>query len=445
MRALTGGATETTVRAMIRLALHTLGCRTNQAELASIRAGIEAAGDEVEFVRWDEAADVYLLHTCSVTARAERQCRQRLHQAARTAPEAAILVSGCYAQLSALPLSELPGVVAVVGTAHRAALPDLILRHGGSGPVIRVDAPSRDHGLDDPVVVRDPLRTRAPLKVQEGCDRSCSYCVVPRARGPERSLPARDVLNRAHALARAKHPEIVLTGTHTGRWGRGLPGEPRLPELLDRLLERCGHTRFRLSSLDPQEVTVELLRQVRCEPQLCAHLHLSLQHVSPGILGAMGRPAGGARVVGEVTAALPGACIGVDVIAGFPGETDVQFDALCDWLDASGVAYLHPFRFSPRPGTAAASMPDPVPSSLARARVAELRRISEDVLRPRFLRSLLGQELEVCVERGEGDERIGVSAEFATVVFIAPAAAVGSMARVRVDEVDGSRCRGMLR
>ncbi len=433
---------------MIRLALHTLGCRTNQAELASIRTGIETAGEEIAFVRWDEPADVYLLHTCSVTARADRQCRQKLHQAARTAPQASLVVSGCYAQLSPDTLAALPNVHAVVGLAHRAELPRLVLAlargDAGEGSV-QVRPPGVDDGLDDLPVGRDDRRTRAPLKIQEGCDRSCAYCVVPLARGPERSLAAEEVLNRARALARAGHPEIVLTGTHTGRWGRGLGAGERLPQLLDRLLDTCADVRFRVSSLDPQEVSDALLQRVAGEPRLCSHLHLSLQHTRPGILAAMRRPLDGPDVVARVCATLPDACVGVDVIAGFPGETASDAAAMLDWLAAAGLAYLHPFRYSARAGTPAASMAGQVPTDVARSRVAALRELGEQSLRPRFGRSLVGRDLEVVVERADGVRRTGVSSEFATVRFTAPDLHVGAVARVRVTDVDGSSCLGMLR
>jgi len=428
----------TTVRP-VRVALHTLGCRTNQAELAGFRQAIADADPGVEFVPWDEQADVYLLHSCTVTARADRQCRQKVHQAHRHAPDARIVISGCYAERDAHALAGLPGVQAVIGCMARGSVVSEVLRR--SRPA---DGGGRRARVDEPAPAADPRRTRATLKIQEGCDHRCTYCVVPSVRGSSRSSTLQAVLAGAQTLVAAGHPEVVLTGTHIGRWGKDLTPRATLADLLDELAGAMGDARLRLSSLDPREITSPLLDKIAADPRICRHLHLSMQHTDPGILAAMGRPSAPVDVVMEAAQVLPRACIGADIIAGFPGETAAAFEQLTESLESLPLAYLHVFGYSTRPGTAAADLPGRLSRDELSARVAALRALSDEQMRPRFLRGLIGRDLDVVVERTTAIGIRGVSSEFATVEAEGSAAAVGSRIGVRVGDVEGSVATGVL-
>ncbi len=424
---------------MIRIALHAIGCRTNQAEIDQIRRDLGMARDEVQFVPWDEPADLYILNSCTVTSRADRSCRQKIYQAGRRAPGAPILVTGCYAQLAAGDLAALQGVTAVLDNRHkdqvaRRALEALHQTGALPGSPDRVGDPASDAGI----------RARGLLKIQEGCDRRCAYCIVPLVRGPSRSVSLEQALVEASGLAGDGYEEIVVTGIHTGRWGHDLEPRRTLAGMLRRLLSEVPGPRFRISSLDPDEVTDGLLGLLNTESRLCRHLHLSLQHLDPDVLHRMHRPVSAlSGTVERIAEKVPGIGLGADIIAGFPGETPEQFERLYDGLRALPLAYLHIFGFSPRPGTAAAEMEGLEPA-IIRERVGRLRQLSEQTLQPRFLDGLVGRTLEVLVERADDGGLCGTSAEFATVCFDGPLELVGHRARPIVKKREGSRCLARL-
>ncbi len=426
---------------MLRVALMSLGCRANQAELSGIRNRLRALAGDLEVVSWDDAADVYLLNGCTVTSRADRQGRRRIHQARRRGDGAPVVVCGCLAESEASALASMPGVAAVVGNARKDDAAAIAIDLGRRFRRRRDPAPARvvrerierSTAVSCPASGGDPGRVRAPLKVQEGCDRRCAYCVVPLVRGPERSVAAGDVLAQARTLADAGHPEIVITGIHTGRWSGEGGSEGSLPDLLRLLLRRVPGPRFRVSSLDPDEVSPSLIELMREEPRLCRHLHLSIQHLCPTVLRAMGRPSDPRRVLDllhTLEDRIEGVTIGADVIAGFPGEDERSFEILREGLAGSPLAYLHVFGFSRRPGTAAWSMARQVPRAVVAARVRVLRELSEQSLRPRSLDVLRGRELEVVVERSAGATLRGTSSEYAAVELSGDPALVGRMVRV---------------
>lgn len=434
---------------MVRVALHSLGCRTNQVESEALRSSLEDGDEALRFVPWSEVADLYVLNTCTVTARADRQSRQRIHRAHRAAPDAPIVVTGCYAESDARTVAALPGVVAVVGPGRRGEVAELVgaVLGGRSRPGHRLtggfDGPT---GLPGHRVRRYVHRTRAPIKVQEGCDNRCTYCIVPAVRGPSRSLEPTVSVEDARRLAEAGHPEIVVAGTHIGRWGRDLRPVRRLVDLLGALLRGVPGVRFRLSSLDPHEVDDELLQLLRDEPRLCRHLHLTLQHCDPEILGRMGRraPADGfVEQLSRIRSTVPGIGLGTDVIAGFPGEDRRTFDAMVGTLAEMSPTYLHAFGYSPRPGTRAASFERQVSSEERRERVAILRELSEERLAPAFAADLVGREVQVVLEReGEGGAVLGTSSEFVPVAIRgASPAQVGILARAVVTATSG---RGVI-
>ena len=434
---------------MLRIALTTLGCRTNQVETEAIRHALEDSDGEVRIVPWSSPADVYVINTCTVTARADRQCRQQVHRAHRRAPRAAIVITGGYAEADSRTLAALPGVVAVLGPGHRGEIGRHVAEAGDRRPAV---AEVRTGGLSGAIgthrVDLHPGRTRVPVKVQEGCNSRCSYCIVPSVRGPSRSLSAREVIEDVRVLNGAGHPEIVIAGTHVGRWGRDLRPRQRIEDLIGALLAGAPGVRIRLSSLDLTEVTPALVDLLAREERVARHLHLTLQHTDPAVLAGMARrsPAGGvAARVEEIGELLPGFGLGADVIAAFPGEDRATFENLVATLEQLPLTYLHVFGFSARRGTLAASLPDPVDGPERRRRVATLRALSEERLAPRFAASLVGRRTMAVLEReGEGGRTLGTGSEFVPVAVDGGQRWLGKAVPIRITGTEGRLTIGRI-
>jgi len=416
-----------------KIAFYALGCKLNQYELRAIQEGFEARG--WEFVPFGEEAEVYLVHTCAVTGRSARQSRQMILRAKRLSPKALVVATGCYAEVA-------PEELRAVGT-------DLVIGTSRKEEVVRIveEALGRRPPPVSPLrVSRFPDRSRALLKVQDGCDRRCTYCIVPLARGPSRSRPLEEVVREAERLARAGHLELVLTGVDLGSYGKDLTPPVRITDLLEALEEVKG-PRFRLSSLEPMGLSEDLLDLMARSDRFCRHLHLPLQSGDEGILKAMGRPYRPEEYrawVEEACRRIPDICIGADVIVGFPGEDDVAFENTVRLLEDLPVAYLHVFPFSPRPGTRAYRMRETVGPEEKRRRAKLLRDLGERKRRE-FYRNLVGKELEVLMEdRYIGGKRVGLSDNYARVVVDAPEEYIGRIVRVRPLMLDGGVLVGML-
>jgi threonylcarbamoyladenosine tRNA methylthiotransferase MtaB len=401
----------------------------SRADADALVAGV---GGDVALAAEGERADCVVVNTCSVTADAERAARRAIRRAGREHPGARIVVSGCWAELAPRDAASLPGVAAVVGARSQAALPAAVRRACGA---------CADPG--GPPAAAPARHTRPFVKVQDGCDRRCAYCVVPAARGPSRSVPLEQAAAHVRALA-ARHAEVVLTGVHLGHYGRDLRPRRSLADLLRAVLAGGDVRRLRLSSVDAAELPRELLRAPEAAA-LCPHLHLPLQSGAPRVLAAMRRaerPEDFRAAVEDVAAAWPGACLGTDLIAGFPGETDADHRATVALVEALPLAYLHVFPFSPRPGTAAAVLPARVPGAVVRERAQELLAISDRRWRA-FLAGLDRREVEAVVERVEGGVARGIAREWAQVRWPASGEARGEVARVRVTGHDGAACAGV--
>ncbi len=364
----------------------TLGCKLNQfdsARVAGLLGGRAGAAPE------GEPADLVLLNSCTVTHRADREARRLLRQLRRENPAATLAVMGCAARRDAPGYAAMTEVDEVL--PRREEVDAFLARWGaveGRGGCRTVP----DFGG----------RTRAYLKVQEGCDLACSYCVVPSVRGPSRSVPPEEAAADLHALLEAGYREVVLTGINTGDWGRDLPGRGRLPDLVEALLAEPGDFRLRLNSVEPRRVTARLLEQVASSGgRLCRHLQVPLQSGSDAVLRAMKRNyrAGFYRkVLEEAAARAPGIGLGADVLVGFPTETPADFEATLRLVEASPLAFLHAFSFSPRPGTPAASL-RPLPPVEVAARMRALRSLGRERAE-RFARSQEGRTLRALVLSG---------------------------------------------
>ena len=379
---------------MKRYLVASLGCKVNQAEAASLAAQMQSLG-------WQQAGDgelvdLALLLTCSVTGVAARQSRQMARRLRRSHPQAQVVVTGC--DLQAEPQAYADAGCQVLGRSSLAQWGEILA--GLDLP--EYDAPpSPDAGGFCPgVQAPGPERTRGLLKVQDGCNAHCAYCIVPSTRGRSRSLPLEQAAQAFAELGQSGAAEVVLTGIHLGRWGWDLKPHQELAALLRALLAAHPGPRLRLSSLESEELTQGIIDLAASEPRLCPHLHLPLQSGSAHLLKKMGRPYGPqdyARTVGAAAAALPGLCLGADVLVGLPGENEQDFKDTRDLLASLPISYLHVFPYSPRPGTRAADMPDHPSPEVSKRRAAVLRQLGMAKKRA-YYQAQVGSTLEVIVE-----------------------------------------------
>jgi len=391
---------------MFRVAIATLGCKVNHYESEGIVEELESQGFSV--VPFTSPADLYIVNTCTITAKTDFQSRQLVRRAYRTNPRASIIVTGCYAQIAPQEVAKLPGVRMVAGTEMKERLPGIIRDITGEEQRINVSDISLKRTFSDLPVTRFPGQTRAYLKVQDGCNAFCSYCIIPYARGRSRSLPEDDVIRQIQTLTQAGHREIILTGICLGAYGLDLPFPTDLLGLLKRIEEDTDIERLRISSLNPADISDEIIDHFQGSRILCRHLHLSLQSGDDRILRLMRREYTTGQIadlVARLQRAIHGIAIGMDVITGFPGEGEEAFRNTSRFIENIRLAYLHVFPYSRRPGTTASSLPDQVIKSVRKERAALLRGIGNRK-RIAFNERFLGKNLSVLVE-GSRDKETG--------------------------------------
>ena len=425
---------------MTRPALYhvaTLGCKLNQFDSASMEATLVAMGFRPTADA--AAARLVVVNTCTVTSSADSQSRQLIRSLRRANPRCTLLVTGCYAQRDPRALEAIPGVDAVVGLEGQKELRGMVVKLVPDLP----PAPACEEAADDPLPFFSD-RTRAFLKIQEGCDLKCSYCVIPSVRGASRSVPPAQVLGRLGRLIESGFQEIVFTGVNTGDYGKDLDPSLTLAGLLRKAARLPGLGRLRLNSVEPRCVTRELVETLAEEPRLAPHLQVPLQSGSDAVLGRMRRPYSTEhyrRALEAIRGRLPSAGLGADVIVGFPGETEEEFRQTRSFVESSELNYLHVFSFTPRPGTPAGDARDRIPGDVIRRRNAELRDLGTRLSR-RFRTSFLHRELEVLGLRdvAQGEEIRALSGNFIEVSLRArPEEAVNRLVRARVTQVDESR------
>ena len=379
---------------MPRVSFMTLGCKVNQFETETMEGLFLQAGYQV--VPFGEAADVCVVNTCSVTALGEKKSRQIVRRARRENEKAIIAVTGCYAQLSPEELAALDGVRLVVGTRDRVRIVELVERAAREdGVVFDVGDVMAAKGFEDIPLYGTPTRTRAFLKIQEGCENFCTFCIIPYARGPLRSRPLESVRREAGKLIDAGFKEIVLTGIHLGAYGRDLAEDVTLADAVREILSLGGLARLRLGSLESVELSDELFALLRDEPRLARHLHLPLQSGSDAVLRAMNRhydKAAFAQLLANVRQAVPEVSITTDVIVGFPGETDALFEESLDFVSQMGFAKVHVFPYSRREGTPAARMAGQLPMAVKKERVRRMEETAEE--RARTIRGKMVGKIE---------------------------------------------------
>ena len=384
------------------------GCRATQADGAAIERqlldrGLARAGSATE-------AEVVVLNTCTVTASADQDARAAIRRIHRENPEAQILVTGCYAQRAPLEISALPGVSLVVGNSHKHEVANLIsspATNGGFVPLAKLA------GTESGVIVGDifahteltaaPVfdvegfdKTRPNLKVQDGCNNRCSFCIIPYVRGRSRSLKLDHVLREVDGLVAKGYREIVLSGINLGRWGRELQPRANFATMLRTILEQTRIEKLRISSVEPMDWTNDVIELVASSPRICKHAHVPLQSGSDRILRAMHRkyrPWHYADRIERIRLAMPDAAIGADVMVGFPGESDEEFEQTRAFIEQLPFTYLHVFTYSSRPGTPSAEMPNQVPVQVARERNRVLRELIAGKKRA-FMESFVGREVQ---------------------------------------------------
>lgn len=418
----------------IRVAITTLGCKVNQVESAALDNAFAAAG--CALVDFREQADIYVVNSCAVTARAGQQSRQVLRNALRRNPEARVLITGCYAQIAADTLRAIDPRVLLIGNSHKEELVAVAL---GRAPVPALLPMAEKQGVFALPVQHFPGHSRAFLRIQDGCSNFCSYCIVPYTRGRSRSLPLQQVMQQAGLFAEAGYREIVVTGINVGRYGLDLAENETIVTVLARLCTAFPEIRFRLSSIEPPEIDAALLDMAAAHPNCMPHFHIPLQSGDDRVLAAMRRRYRSADFAGRVQALrarLPLAAVGCDVLTGFPGETEAQAANTRALLQECAVSFLHVFPYSRRPGTPAAGMPDQVPAGSKSERAGLLHKLDAD-LRRHFYAANLGRVLRILVERRRADGMLeGFSENYIPVRLAGPEALVGKIAAVRLLRVD---------
>ncbi len=426
----------------------TLGCKVNQYESAYLEEsllewGWRKAGRE-------ETADAAVINTCMVTGRASYQSRQAIRRQIRESPGGLVVVTGCYAQVSPGELACIPGVDLVAGNTFKGRLPNLIREWVPSNEPVVLQEPLSKHASFEVLPVRGrPGRTRALLKIQDGCSNYCTYCIVPYARGRPRSMDVEAVLRALEGFSREGYQEVVLTGIHLGKYGLDLGPHTDLKTLLRRIARCRLPLRIRLSSLEPDEVDEELVDLVASDSRLCNHFHLAMQSGDNGVLRRMNRSCT-AEMFSEIAKAvrrrIPRAAVGADVLVGFPGESDEAFEGTLRLVEELPLTYLHVFRYSPRPGTPAAGFSDVIPPAVAKERAAALRNLGREKRKAHF-RSCLGEAHSVLVENVEPGERpvgSGLSDNYIPVSFPADCAGVGDVVRVVAERLEGDHVTGRV-
>lgn len=423
----------------------TLGCKVNQYESACLRESLLQRG-------WAEApegvkAALTVVNTCIVTQRASYQSRQAIRRAIKENPAGLAVAVGCYAQVFPEQLQGIQGLDLIADNTAKGGLPEVFQHLEKGKQPVQVTQGLFPQAFSDVLPISE--RTRAMLKIQDGCESFCSYCIVPYARGPVRSLEPEKVMERLSALSQRGYKEVVLTGIHLGRYGTDLKPGLGLKDLLCLVRERRLPLRIRLSSLEPKEVDRDIIEMAATEDWLCRHFHIPLQSGDDEILRMMNRHYSGddfRRLIETIRAKIPMAAIGADILAGFPGEDDNAYLHTYDLVKDLPLSYFHVFPFSPREGTPASTFGAQVPQNEIRTRTDRLRALGDEKRR-NFYDSCLGKEFDVLTEGWQEKGRTvkGLSDNYLPLVFPSSRSSQNEIVRVRAERVEkhtvhGTRC-----
>jgi threonylcarbamoyladenosine tRNA methylthiotransferase MtaB len=426
------------------VAFHTLGCKLNFSETSALSRMFENHG--FQEVAFEQSADIFVINTCSVTDFADRKCRNIVRQALRKSPQAKIIVVGCYAQLKPEEIASIPGVDLVLGAAEKFRILEFIdgISKASDKGMVRAGEVKEANVFIDSFSFGD--RTRSFLKVQDGCDYKCSFCTIPQARGASRSDTVENVLNNIAIIAEKGVKEIVLTGVNLGDFGNGtavVEGmKPKKDDLFIDLIKAIDQQnaihRFRISSIEPNLLTDEVIEFVSNSHNFLPHFHIPLQSGSPSILRKMRRRYTTEHYQSRIETIrkyMPNACIGADVIVGFPGETEEEFMETYHFIHSMDLSYLHVFTYSERANTPAVSFESPVPMTLRRERNERLRILSEKKKRD-FYNRFEGQTMEVLFEKGTEEGFVsGFTQNYLKISLPADDILINTLARVKLKKL----------
>ena len=435
---------------MKKVSLHTIGCKLNFSETSTIgNQFLQNGFDIVDFkdsTSGNDPADVYVFNTCTVTENAEKECRQLVRRALRKNPGAFVIVTGCYAQLRPEEIAGIRGVDVVLGSNEKFNLFSIINNFEKKNFACTFVSPSEElnefghaHSTDA------DSRTRAYFKIQDGCDYSCSFCTIPAARGNSRSMNPEDVMYEFEKLIKNGYKEIILTGVNVGDYGRNYKTD--LYSLLKRMIAITGNFRIRISSIEPNLLSDEILKLTSDSEKLCSHFHIPLQSGSKKILRLMQRRYKAEdyrELIFKAKDSVEDLGIGVDVIAGFPGETEEDFLETYNFLNELPVSYLHVFTYSERPGTKAINLPGAV-DIFERKKRNNMLRILGEKKRYQFYREMEGKELNVLFESEDNEGMIkGFSSNYVRVIHKFSPYLGNELCTVKIEEIKGNICSGEI-
>ena len=435
---------------MPKFSITTLGCKVNQAESEAIAQ--ELINSDWSAVKNSDKAEVCIVNTCTVTQKASMQSRQAVRKAIRSNPNARILVTGCYAQTAPQEINKIDGVDYIVGHDKKLSISRLIRTKGDDAPDNQVssfnDIRKKRRFQLMPTTTSVP-RTRPFLKIQDGCDAFCTYCIVPYARGRSRSMPLDNVLQSIEQLARAGYHEVVLTGIHLGAYGQDLITATNLAQLMERIQDRESITRVRVSSIEPFELTAKVIQCVAQSDIFCKHFHIPLQSGDDGILKKMGRPYSRQDfhdLISSIHTKMPDAAVGVDTLIGFPGESEAAFYNTYELMADLPVSYLHVFPFSSRPGTAADNLPNKLNPAVIKDRCKRMRNLGSQ-LREKFYGKFMGQKLKILIEaqREKSTGLLkGISSNYLPVLIDGDDDLQNKIVEVKIEKLEGNQLFGVL-
>lgn len=434
---------------MAKIAFYTLGCKVNQADTASMENLFLRSGHQL--VSFDGEADVYIINTCVVTNTGQRKSRQTIHRAIRKNPNALIVVTGCYPQTAAEEVKAIAGVDMIIGNQDRAQIVQLVeerLAHRQTDTLDAVHKLTASTAFEEMAAGDITDKTRAFLKIQEGCNQFCTYCIIPYARGPLRSRSLESIRTETQRLISAGFKEIVLIGIHLGCYGKENHDGPTLYDAVKTVLDVPGVQRLRLGSLESVEVEPRLLTLMQEDARFCRHLHLPLQSGCDEVLQAMHRPYTTAKfktLLADIKTNVPDIAITTDVIVGFPGETEADFETTCKFAESCGFSKMHIFPFSARKGTPAEKFAGAVTEAVKKERADILGRVDE-TMHKTFLQAMVGQTAEVLFEQPAGEDYFeGLTGNYQRVFVKSGGRNLGGeILPVKITTFDGEKLLGKI-
>lgn len=422
---------------MKTVAFHTLGCKVNTYESEAMLKLF--ANDGYKEVEFKEQADVYVINTCTVTNTGDSKSRQMIRKAYRNNPQAVICVVGCYSQVASAEIASIEGVSVVLGTQFRSEIVELVKQYQSSQKqIIKIADVMRSPRFEDLDIDEFTKNTRAFLKIQDGCNNFCTYCIIPYARGKMRSRDKESVLSQAQSLVNHGFSEIVLTGIHTAGYGQDFEDYSFYDLLVDLTTKVKGLKRLRISSIEMSQVSEEIINLIADSKIIVDHLHIPIQSGNDNTLKRMNRHYTTKQFEDkyfELKKKLPSLSVTTDVIVGFPGESDEDFESTYNWIKKLHFNQLHVFPYSKRKGTPAARMKDQVDEKIKKQRVKSLLDLSHELMKDYALQQF-NQVLEVLIEEQEGDYMIGHASNYLKVKVKLPLSSVGHIYKVLIKDID---------